>query len=164
MRTECGQASVEWVGTLLLVALALAGLAALAGRVDDTSVATAALRTTTCAAAGGCAPGAKRVRRPALPREAVTVPPLLPVVPVESERRSPRARGRVPSARLRRGAGALWRRAWLVCFGYERARHGVLHPESRPRQTVPLSDALQMVNDCVSPVDFARDWELLTGR
>jgi hypothetical protein len=51
-----------------------------------------------------------------------------------------------------------------VCFGYERARHGVLHPESRPRQTVPLSDALQMVNDCVSPVDFARDWELLTGR
>jgi hypothetical protein len=71
---------------------------------------------------------------------------------------------RAGSGRARRAAGVLWRRAWLLCFGYERARFGLLHPESGPRQTVPLSGVAQMVNDCASPVDLTRDWEHLRPR
>jgi hypothetical protein len=59
----------------------------------------------------------------------------------------------------------LWRRAWMLCLGYERVRYGVLHPEIRfPHQTIPLSEDLRIANDCLSPVDLIRDRDLLLGR
>ena len=169
MREERGQASVEWIGAVLLVALALTGLARLASRVEAADLAASPLRTTVCAARGGCAE--QRLTGPAGARDRrrVIVPPLLPVHPEERPpARTPRLLRRLgsPAAvqRARRAAGTFWRRSWLVCFGYERVRYGLLHPETRPRQTVPISGALQMVNDCASPIDFARDWELLRPR
>jgi hypothetical protein len=174
MRCERGQASVEWVGALLAAALALAALARVADRVEAASMATTLLRSTICAVGGGCR-GEHRQhglqRRPAATHHAVTAPPLVPFVPISADpadgdgRRSIRPRRRLALPRVndraRTRTGALWRRAWLICFGYERVRYGLLHPETRPRQTVPISGALQMANDCLSPIDFARDWELL---
>ena len=178
MRDERGQASIEWVGAVLIVALALAGLARLAGRVDVADLGATPLRATICAVGGGCGePGGERMEHAGrgradsrFRRHAVVAPPPLP--PASGPRPEPprTAAPRRPSPardlarRARRPAGALWRRAWLLCFGYERVRYGLLHPESAPRQTVPIRGALQMVNDCASPVDFARDWELLRGR
>ena len=169
MREERGQASIEWIGAVLLVALALTGLARVASRVEAADLAGSPLRTTICAARDVCAE-----QRPAAPARArdrgnVIVPPLLPVHPEERRpARTPRLLRHVGSRaavrRARRAAGTFWRRSWLVCFVYERARYGLLHPETRPRQTVPISGALQMVNDCASPIDFARDWELLRPR
>jgi hypothetical protein len=158
MHGDGGQASIEWIGVALLLALALGALGRFAGRLDPEPVATAVLGTTTCAARADC--GGKRDDTPTVARRhrSLTMPPLVPVVPTEWRRRSPRIGG------IGRPLGVLWRRAWLVCFGYERARYGLLHPETAPRQTVPLSGVLQMTNDCVSPVDFARDWEHLRPR
>ncbi len=169
MRGERGQASIEWVGALLLVAVALAGLVRLGSRVEAADLATSPLGTTICAARGGCAeqrpsppPGARGHR-------AVIAPPLLPVQPGERRPARPPPLLRdlgspVGVRRARRATGTFWRRAWVVCFGYERIRYGLLHPETIRRQNVPLSGALQMVNDCASPIDFARDWELLRPR
>jgi hypothetical protein len=191
MPSERGQASVEWVGAVLLLAVTLGALARVAERADGTEIATAGLRATTCAlhrdcegagdkgaptAGGGLAAtdGGGLAATDGRPARAVTLPPLVPPPALGgsdagagSPRPRPRAAPRRPSplsGRARARAGTLWRRAWLACFAYERVRYGLLHPESAPRQTVPLRGALQMVNDCVSPVDFARDWELLTGR
>ena len=164
MPGERGQASIEWIGAVLVVALALSALARVANRVEAASLAAGALQATTCAARGGCAD--ERNREGRMTSHGVSAPPLLPVVPREGRervRRPPRS-GSPRGPRLRRSAGGLWRRAWLLCFGYERVRYGLLHPETRPRQTVPLRGTLQMVNDCVSPFDFARDWELLRPR
>lgn len=178
MWSERGQATIEWIGATLLLALALGALGRVAARVDAAPVATALLGASTCAARGDCGergavqatPRAQTV--PRAPRPAVTVPPLVPHAPRERIgrapsdplRRAPSERLGRPPALARRSVGALWRRAWLLCFGYERARFGLLRPETGPRQTVPLSGVLQMVNDCVSPFDFARDWEHLRPR
>ena len=167
MRDERGQASIEWIGAVLMLALALSGLARLAARVDPAGLPAELLRTTRCAARDGCEDGSKP-RGPDRGR-AVVAPPLLPLAPGARSEPAHGARGRRShlrylAGRARRPVGTLWRRAWLICFGYERVRYGLLHPESGPRQTVPISGALQMVNDCASPIDFSRDWELLRPR
>ena len=163
MRDERGQASIEWIGAVLIVALALAGLARVSTRVEAAGLASGPLRATICAVRGGCAE--QRPPAAAGSHRTVIAPPLLPVHPGD---RSPRLLRHLGSPatvqRARRAAGTFWRRSWLVCFGYERARYGLLHPETAPRQTVPISGALQMANDCASPIDFARDWELLRPR
>jgi hypothetical protein len=169
MREERGQASIEWIGAVLLVVLALTGLARLALRGEAADLGASPLRTTICAARGGCAEQREAAPARARDRRTVIVPPLLPVHPEERRpARTPRLLRRLGSPatvqRARRAAGTFWRRSWLVCFGYERVRYGLLHPETRPRQTVPISGALQMINDCASPIDFARDWELLRPR
>ena len=172
MRGERGQASIEWIGAVLMLALALAGLTRLAERVDAAGLGAAVVRTTICAAGGGCDEVHTSLRGTSVrgtPRSRTFVaPPLLPLTgDPRPDRRRAKPDGSRRRARLRRArrpAGAFWRRAWLICFGYERVRYGLLHPETRPRQTVPLSGALQMINDCASPIDFARDWELLRPR
>jgi hypothetical protein len=177
MRSESGQASVEWVGAVLLIVLALVALTRVTGGVDAPELATAGLRATRCAldrpqcsrtAARGSAarPDPAAARGPAAERDrdrAVTLPPLVPPPRLDQIGRRPRLPRNVPAA-ARSRFGALWRQAWLACFAYERVRYGLLHPESRPRQVVPLRGVVQMVNDCVSPFDFARDWEHLRPR
>jgi hypothetical protein len=171
LRSEGGQASVEWVGALLLIAIALGALARLSDRVDASGVATAGLRATRCALAG-CERGDARSapttgidgkHAPTGPSRAVTLPPLLAPPPPAGRaapRRPPlRLRNPIPP-RARARFGALWRRAWVACFAYERVRYGLLHPENH-RQVVPLRDAVRMTNDCLSPFDLSRDWEHL---
>ena len=175
MRGERGQASIEWIGAVLILALALAGLTRLAARVEAADLGAGVLHATICAARGGC--DERRMAPTRTPRHGAFVAP--PLLPLTGDPRDDRTRGRADRERLRRNrssrvraltrrarrsVGAFSRRAWLLCFGYERVRYGLLHPETRTRQTVSISGALQMVNDCASPVDFARDWELLGPR
>ena len=203
MRSERGQASIEWIGLVLLLAVGLAALARFAPRGDAGHLGAELLNKVTCAARGGCdsergarARGGDRV--PGGAGRLVAVPPLVPVTPRRGHpdarglarpdargRPGPEARGlarpRPPAAaspmargrswlrpprsaaelirRAGRGAGTLWRRSWLLCLGYERARYSVLHPEIRfPHQTIPVSEDLRIANDCLSPVDLVRDF------
>jgi hypothetical protein len=67
--------------------------------------------------------------------------------------------------RLGTGAGRAWRTAWFACLVYERVRWAILHPESRSHEyEFPPSEAIRILNDCISPVDLVRDWPLLTSR
>ena len=165
MRSERGQATVEWLGILLLIALALAALARLAPRPDGHGLATTLAHSIT-------APkprvvgirGGKRTVPPPPGAGAFTAPPL---VPRPGESRIPALRVRLPAApalvhRARRGAGSAWRRAWYACLTYERFRWAFLHPESRfPGYTMPPEEVLRIANDCISPVDLVRDWPLI---
>jgi hypothetical protein len=182
MRSERGQASVEWIGLVVLVALGLTALARFAPRADAGELGTELLHTIGCAAragcegAGGATPAGSRSESSpgsSAPRRLVTLPPLVPVAPGERRARAPRSRplaaplvrGRALLPRAGRGAGVLWRRSWMLCLGYERARYAVLHPEIRfPRQTIPISEDLRIANDCLSPVDLVRDYDLIRGR
>jgi hypothetical protein len=209
MSSERGQAAVEWIGILLVVAIALAALARFAGGNEDEALANTLAHSVTCAARDGCSPGqvvgirsGKRTESQPPPREAFNAPALgpgrgatrgafsaPPLVPVPSARR-PRPAARRSSARsllqwarrqvwrelagplrpalrtqLREGAGRAWRSAWFACLVYERVRWAILHPESRSHEyEFPPSEALRILNDCISPVDLVRDWPLLTTR
>jgi hypothetical protein len=98
MRSERGQASVEWIVLVLLLALALTALARFAPHLDAGDLGAELLSTVTCAARGGC--DAKRGLRPVgatrsgeaplrsgptpapdAPGLLVTAPPLLPLAP-----------------------------------------------------------------------------------
>jgi hypothetical protein len=161
VRSERGQASVEWIVLVLLLALALTALARFAPRADAGDLGAELVSTVTCAARGGC--DSQRDRRPpdraarpgempprggatpagGAPSRLVTAPPLVPVPPRTRVVLRPRPQGtRSPLAlrpprfgplarRAGRGAGVLWRRSWLLCLGYERVRYSVLHPEIR---------------------------------
>jgi hypothetical protein len=177
MRSERGQATVEWIGIVLLVAVALAALSRLAPRAEGRGLAATVLHSVTHSARAAdsarSARSADPVRRPPRPasrpiprRESFVVPLLVPR-PGQSP---PGPRIRLPEApalleRARRGGGTAWRRAWIACLVYERFRYAFLHPESRfPGHTIPPSEVLRMANDCISPVDLVRDWPLVRGR
>jgi hypothetical protein len=182
MRSERGQASVEWIGLVLLLALGLTALARFAPRADAGQLGAELAHALRCAASGGCdgerdSPGAPGAPTPRGAGRQVVAPPLVPLAPGARERaggprpapggrpwlRPPRPAGAL-LRRAGRGAGTLWRRSWLLCLGYERVRWSVLHPEIRfPHQTIPVSEELRIANDCLSPVDLVRDRDLLRG-
>jgi hypothetical protein len=65
MRSERGQATVDWIGIVLLVALALTALARLAPSADGGELGTTLLRSVTCAARDRCEnEGGSRAARP----------------------------------------------------------------------------------------------------
>jgi hypothetical protein len=164
MRTERGQATVEWIGVVLLVAIALTALGRFAGRDDDRALASTFAHAVHPRVVG--IRSGKRTESQPPRRRAFTVPVLVPA-PGQAVR-APRLRlaGRLRLARrLRHGVGVAWRRAWFACLAYERFRWALLHPESRfPGYTMPPSEVLRIANDCISPLDLVRDWPLLTGR
>jgi hypothetical protein len=148
-RSERGQATVEWTGILLLVALALGALAHFAPRADGRELGTSLAGSITGVGHKSGAYGGISAPHPGLPRRAAPLGgAALPALP------------RLPKA-LRtagRGAGAVWRKAWFACLAYARARYAIDHPEiSVPGYTLPYRTALQMINNCVSPVDVLRD-------
>lgn len=185
---ERGQATVEWAGLVLALALVLGALAKLDPG-DGERLGTTLLDALTCAAAGGCHAKPDRVgrgpkaggagrdskagragRAPGRrPEDQFTAPPLVPLDPRRS-RGSPGALRRsldrlrdavvrVNTPRTRRAAGRLWRRAWIACFAYERFRLNRLFPDTvLPGRTVPPREAVRVVNDCLSPVDLVRDF------
>lgn len=167
MHSERGQASVEWVGLVLLLALGLVALVRFAPRADAGDLGPELIHAIGCATRGGCdarAGGPTALGGRA--RKLVTAPPLVPTAPREG--RAPLPRSDLPGRDLARrtwgSAGRLYRRSWMLCLGYERVRYDVLHPETgAPHQEIPLSESLRMANDCVSPVDFVRDYELIRG-
>jgi len=124
MRSERGQASVEWIVLALLLALALTALARFAPRANAGDVGADLVSAITCAARGGCeatgrargpigAMGEGGATRPgggappgSAPRALVTAPPLVPAAP----RRPGSLPLRRPGSRPLPGARA---RAWL---------------------------------------------------
>jgi hypothetical protein len=162
MRSECGQATIEWTGLLLLIALALVALSHLAPQADGRELGTSLAHSVTATAkkAGRARPtGAREPAPPAAdsPAGAAPLPPRLGAGgAVPRSRNLPRMPGSL--GRAGRGAGAVWRKAWFACLVYERTRYAFRHPESRiPGYTLPYGTALRMVNNCVSPVDLLRD-------
>ena len=194
MRSERGQATVEWIGILLLIALALAALSRWAPGDDDHALASTLAQSITHPAAAEAASRAARGHSPSPAAQgsphapppaatAFTAPPLVPDVGRPHAAPRPRlpdlrtllrtrpgAPLRLPDTpalvrRVRGGAGAAWRRAWYACLVYERFRWAFLHPESRfPGYTMPPGEVLRIMNDCVSPVDLVRDWPALRGQ
>jgi hypothetical protein len=156
MGSERGQATVEWIGLLLLVTLAVLALIRLAPRADGRSLGTTLARSITATAKrAGSSPQQANPRRltPAHP------PPL-------ALRGPPRAgflRGlRLPrpggAGRAARGVRGVWRRAWFACLVWERVKYSLLHPEARvPGYTFPYDVVLETAARCVSPVDIFRD-------
>ena len=146
MRSERGQATVEWTGLLLLVALVLVGASHLASRADGQELGTTLARSVTQVHQQAHGPVESHLES-APPRQVLgTFPAPL------------RGQGRGVLRRAGRGAGALWRKAWFACLVYERTRYSLRHPESRlPGYTLPYGVALRMINNCVSPVDLLRD-------
>ena len=174
MRNDGGQASVEWIGLVLLLALALAALVRFAPSADAEALGPELLHAIACAARGGCEapPGGPAGTGGGGPRGMVSAPLLVPIAP--RERRPPATRRRALPGRLLgggalarragRSAGVLWRRSWMLCLGYERVRYGFLNPEIRfPNASIPYSEQLRIANDCLSPVDLVRDWDLIRG-
>jgi hypothetical protein len=140
---ERGQATVEWVGLVLGVALALGALAGgvrgTASSESATGLGEAVAKRITCAARDGC--GAPRgVARP-------------------TWRAPVRARGTVAGGRraagATRGAAAVeaLKHSWLGCFAYRRWRYDV-EKRRTPHQAVPVREAVEIVNDCVNPWSF----------
>jgi hypothetical protein len=178
-RGQGGQATIEWVGLVLAVGLALGALALGArGAVSDGGREPAGRRLgqalaerITCAARdfparGGCpaglgsaaAGGPAPVGRPVLPG--------VPGAPPADRRALPRL-PRLPNRRPRGGvgarldrlagrAGSLAEGAWLACLGYGAMRYDIAHPRT-PREMRPIGATLDIVGDCVNP------WALLFG-
>jgi hypothetical protein len=147
MRGERGQATVEWIGIVLLVALALASVGHVASRADGRELGTTLAHSVT------------HPPRSAQAREwADSAPaPRLPILPASAG-----VAKRDALRRAGRGAGELWRRAWFACLVWERTRYSLHHPESRlPGYTLPYGVALRMINSCLSPVDLLRDLPVL---
>ena len=140
MGSESGQATVEWTGLLLLVALVLVAVGRLAPGEDGRELGATLAHAVTH-------PGPPRQHLPVEPRRGSAVP--LPALPAPA-----RAVGREAV----RGAGRVWRKAWFACLVWERTRYAFRHPESRlPGYTLPYGVALRMINGCLSPVDLLRD-------
>jgi hypothetical protein len=145
MHGERGQATVEWTGLLLLVALALLGLSQLASKADGRELGTT-LAHSVMQPARRAQRAAQLPRAQAPPVRVQGVPPMrLPKLPASLKR-------------VGHGVGAVWRKAWFACLVYERTRYALRHPESRvPGYTLPYGAALRMINNCVSPVDLLDD-------
>jgi Flp pilus assembly pilin Flp len=151
MRSERGQATVEWIALLLLVALVLVAAGHLASRANGRELGATLAHSVTH-------PG--RQSRTA-ERSGRAHPARFPVLPKSARADSLDALRRAAPDALRRagrGAGVLWRRAWFACLVYERTRYVFRHPESQqPGYTLPYGVALRMINGCVSPVDLLDD-------
>jgi hypothetical protein len=165
---EAGQAAPEWVGTVLLVTVALGALAAFqAPGGGDRGVGEMVARRIACAAGGACvgaSGGAAAAGRPgavsaalAVRRSPVTrAPSAVTRGPSDVGQASspvPRARAIDALRRLRAVGGTLVKRAWIVCIGYRRFRYELEHPRA-PNQVMPVAEAVDIANGCLNPYGF----------
>jgi hypothetical protein len=136
---------------VLLVALALLALTQLAPKADGRELGTTLARSVTGVGHKSRSQSEFSSTHPA--------PDALRVWPggrAAVRRTLPRLPG--PLRGARRGARALWRRAWFACLAYARARYALRHPEiSVPGYTLPYGTALRMIDSCVSPIDLLHD-------
>jgi hypothetical protein len=160
VRRASGQATVESVALVLLLALVLgAAVAEVSSRAESDrglgptlakQIANAPRRASSFTVPGPAAPtrGAPTAEAPAH-------------VPERRRATSPerRASGRplrsraVDAFRRLRGVTTIARRAWIVCLGYRRWREELAHPRA-PTQALPLRDALAIANECLNPYAF----------
>ena len=148
MRRQAGQATVEWLGLVLVAALVLGALAALRAPAEDHGLGRMLAKRITCTARGACeGTGAMAMGAPAAPR---------------ARRTGTRPRARISRAkaidafRSLRGAGAVAKRLWIVCLGYRRIRYELDHPRA-PTEPMPLGQARDIANACLNPVAFLEE-------
>jgi len=157
MRSERGQATVEWICLVLLVAVALGALTRLAPSADGRELAASLAHSVTGT------PGTRHPQVSSPKRLPATIPVSVRTGAVALPlRRTPP----LPPVlrRAGRGAGAVWRRAWFACLVYKRIRYGVRHPESRlPGYSFSPRVGLRIANGCLSPVDLLQGWTFLGG-
>jgi hypothetical protein len=179
MVCERGQATIEWTGLALLVAIVLGALATLAPRVDGRGLGATVAHSITCAARGGCAdapPGnagaGLRSDRPeetaAPPRSTAAdprnvaadprnAPPTTRASPGAGVARPPvRADRAAAASRALRGVREVARKVWIVCLGYRRYIYERDHPRLAP-EGMPLEEALGIANECLNPLGFLSD-------
>jgi len=173
MSSERGQATVEWTGLMLMVALALGGLAAAVrpapaapelGEALAERIAGAAAGAAAREEPGGAAPLASPPRHPA-----AMAPPARPHPPRASPlRRGPRPAPpgsgigfpRVPvgdAFRWLRGAvGHGINRVWIGCLAHRRFRYGLRQGQTWIRP-MPPGESFGALNECLNPVEFLGD-------
>jgi len=172
---QSGQATVEWVGLVLGVALLLGAVAA-GGREATTresahELGDAVAKRITCAARDGCgtggapraAPGGRAGLRsapggrgglrsaPGSDRGLRTAP--LPPRYVPPPRSAPRPPSKLGESLPARGAKGVLKRGWMLCLGYRRWQYEVEHPRM-PQEPIPIRDTAKMLNECVNPLSF----------
>lgn|SRR5215218_142370 len=150
MVSERGQATIEWTGLALLVALVLGGLASLSPRLDGHGLGAAVADAITCAARGGCAEGSRT-----LPRDRGSVPPPpARAHPFRKPAVQPVGRaGHTAASQALRGAGKVAKKLWLVCLRYRSYLYERDHPLAGV-EGVPLDEALDSANECLNPLAF----------
>jgi Flp pilus assembly pilin Flp len=132
MRSERGQATVEWTALVLLVALALVAAGRLAPRADGSELGASLAHAVTHVGSRA---------RPDVSSRPRPVP-------------APRPRDLPPQNR----PGALARKAWFACLVYQRVRYSLRHPVSRlPGYTFPYRVALRIAKRCLNPLDLLRE-------
>jgi hypothetical protein len=149
---ERGQATVEWIGLVLGVALLLGAVAA-GGREaakgeSAVGLGDAVAERIVCAAKGACGAGGRGERLGGVPERrggerlgllgGGPSPRLSPSAPVRSE-------AGIPSEVLKR--------TWFLCLGYRRWQYDREHPRS-PLEGVPLRETVKTVNECANPLSF----------
>ena len=137
---EAGQATAEWAGVVLVVALVLGVLGGLlpAGGEDGLGEALAARIRGRAAAVDVPGPGA---------------PVGMRAPPGGARRAATRAQRLVAFRTLRAAGRILVRRAWIVCLGYRRFRYELKHPRL-PTEPMPLEEAVEIANGCLNPYAF----------
>src|SRR3954452_8409838 len=131
MRSERGQATVEWTAVVLLVALVLVAAGQLAPRANGRGLGASLAHAVTHAGSRSRPDVAPRLRPEPAPR-----PTELP-----------------PQSR----PGALVRKAWFACLVYQRVQYGLRHPVSRiPGYSFPYRTALRIGKRCLNPLDLLR--------
>jgi hypothetical protein len=180
MVCERGQATIEWTGLALLVAIVLGTLATLAPRVDGRGLGATVAHAITCAARGGCAaelvPGnagaglrsgrpeqaaAEPLSRAAEPGNAAADPrnasPTTRASPGPGVARPPVPADRAAAAsQALRGVREVARKVWIVCLGYRRYLYERDHPRVAA-DSMPLEEAVGIANECLNPLGFLSD-------
>jgi Flp pilus assembly pilin Flp len=137
MGSERGQATIEWTGLLLLVALVLVAVGRLAPRADGSELGATLAHAVTHPA--------QATQRPIRPRPRAVRP--RPAPPPRPTRLPPQNR-----------PGALARKVWFACLVYQRVRYSIRHPVSRlPGYTFRYGAALRIAKRCLNPLDLLRE-------
>jgi hypothetical protein len=147
---EGGQATVEWVALLLTAALVLGAGAALAGREADRGLGEEVAERISRTAAGA-APGPAAAAPP--PERIAPTPARVAPPPTRSAPRPASGPRAVQAFRRLRGVADVARHTWIVCLGYRRWRYELDHPMA-PTESLPLDEALGIVNSCLNPYDY----------
>jgi hypothetical protein len=168
MDSERGQAPVEWVGLLLLLALGLAALLSAASRVQGRAFGGALAQRMVCAARAACeaerrtaGPAGQAAAGAAAATRASPFPATDRRTRLAAARRARGLAAAIPRERAAsafralRGLRAVARRAWILCLGYRRYRYELAHPElTITGRAMPVEEALRIANDCVNPLAF----------
>jgi hypothetical protein len=174
---ERGQATVEWIGLMLGLALALGGALELTRGADFEGEAhglgEALTSRMTCAARDACAAEARAERAGAKvgsgaldgsaasrasPEGGVLRGGGRGIPPRGASGPAARRLGGIDRAGARVGVRRAFEKArkygWAACLGYRRLRYDLDHPRFFPRDTIPPGEILDELNACLNPWNF----------